>query len=291
MKMSYLHPSENTYYWEQADAMVDWAETNGLSVHGHTLIWHSDYQVPAWMKAYDGDWQTMLNTHVTEIVSHFKGDVVSWDVVNEAFEDSGYRNSIFYQKLGAAYIENAFVAARAADAEVDLYYNDYSLVDNGAKFGHVIDMAEDFLDRGIPISGIGFQMHIQVDWPRMDDIRATFKAVVDLGLKVKISELDIPVNNPYASSPFPQFTTFTTEAAELQKQRYKAVVQAYLDEVPEAQRGGITVWGLIDQESWLLNFDNRQGTDDWPLLFSGPDQGPYQAKPAFYGIEEALSEL
>ncbi len=290
MKMSYLHPAENTYSWSQADTMIAWADSNGIEVHGHTLIWHSDYQVPDWMKSYTGDWQAMLDKHVSDIVAHFGADVVSWDVVNEAFEGSGYRNSIFYQQLGAAYIENAFVAARAADADVDLYYNDYSLVDNGAKFGHVLDMAEDFQGRGVPLSGIGFQMHIQRDSPSISNIRAAFKAVADLGLKVKITELDIPLNNPYVSDDsFPQYSVFSAEAAEVQKQRYKAVVQAYLDEVPAAQRGGITVWGLVDSESWLLSFfDVRNGVDDWPLLFSGPSGGPYTAKPALEGFEEAL---
>lgn len=290
MKMSYLHPEENTYFWTHADSLVNWATSNGLSVHGHTLIWHSDYQVPDWMVNYTGDWETMLNAHVTQIVSHFADSaVVSWDVVNEAFEASGYRDSIFYQKLGADYIENAFVAARAADPDADLFYNDYSLVDNGTKLDHVMDMVEDFQTRSIPIDGIGFQMHVQIDYPTIDTIKAAFQKVVDSGLKVKISELDIPVNNPYSAQPFPQYTSFTAAAAELQKQRYKAIVQAYLEVVPESQRGGITIWGLWDGDSWLLDLESRAGVDDWPLLFTGPENGPYEPKPAFDGMVEALS--
>ncbi len=300
MKMSYLHPSENTYYWTRADNMVNWAKSNGFSVHGHTLIWHSDYQVPNWMKNYSGDsaaWTSMLNKHVTDIVTHFKGDMVSWDVVNEAFLDGGgYRNSIFYQKLGADYLENAFVAARAADADVDLYYNDYNLVSNVAKLDDVVDMADDFIDRGIPIDGIGFQMHIQIDYPDTDTIKAAFKKVVDLGLKVKITELDIPLNNPWSeSADYPEYTSFTAAAAERQKQRYKSVVTAYLETVPADQRGGLTIWGLVDQDSWLHDLSSRKvdgnKIDDWPLLFSGPDNGPYQAKPAVDGIEEALNGM
>jgi endo-1,4-beta-xylanase len=131
MKMSYLHPTEILYTYDDADAMITWADTNGLSVHGHALIWHSDYQVPDWMKTYGGDFETMLNTHVTDIATYFADKVVSWDVVNEGIDESQgdcYRRSLFYNEVGGpSYIANAFAAARAADPDVDLYYNDYDI--------------------------------------------------------------------------------------------------------------------------------------------------------------------
>ncbi len=296
MKMSYLHPSESTFSYGNADTLVNWAETNGLTVHGHTFIWHSDYQVPSWMKSYSGDFETMLDNHVTQIATHFAGKLESWDVVNEAIDESQpncYRNSLFYQKLGADYIANAFRAADAADPDVDLYYNDYSTENGSAsstKFNCLLQLVDDLIADGVPIDGVGFQMHIQIDWPSANDIGAAFRAIVDRGLKVKITELDIPVNNPYASSAFPQYSTYSDEAAQLQKQRYKDIVSTYLDAVPAHLRGGVTVWGLWDGDSWLLTLGDRAGTDDWPLLFSGPANGPYEAKPAFYGVEEALSQ-
>lgn len=288
MKMSYLHPQENTYTFDDADALYNWAAANGVSLHGHTLIWHSDYQVPDWMKNYSGDWAAILNAHVQTIVAHFAGKVDSWDVVNEAFESSGYRNSIFYQNAGAAYLENAFVTARAADPDALLYYNDYSLASDPVKLGHVLDMVDDFQTRGIPIDGIGFQMHVQLDSPDIAAITNAFQQVVDRGIKVKISELDVPLNNPYTGG-FPQYTRFTAAAAERQKQRYHDIVEAYLNTVPAAQRGGITVWGLWDSDSWLLSFPGRQGVDDWPLLFTGPGpEGPFSPKSALQGFGDAL---
>jgi len=293
MKMSYLHPSENSYTFTNADALVDWAEANGVGVHGHTLIWHSDYQVPDWMKNYSGDFQAMLDEHVSTVADHFAGRVTSWDVVNEAIDENQshcWRDSVFYQQLGADFMANAFRAADAADPNADLYYNDYDTEGgNSAKLQCLLQLVDDLQAQNVPIDGVGFQMHVQIDWPSASSIAAAFQAIVDRGLKVKITEIDVPLNNPYASTPFPQYTSFTDEAAQVQKERYKSIVQTYLDVVPAHLRGGITVWGIWDGESWLLDFDERQGSDDWPLLFTGPADGPYERKPAYYGVSEALT--
>ncbi|MFO1369723.1 MAG: endo-1,4-beta-xylanase [Marinagarivorans sp.] len=88
MKMRHLHPEENGFTFDQADELVGYAEKNNMLMHGHTLIWHWDSEIPDFMKTYSGDWKTMLDKHVYEIVSHFKGRVKSWDVVNEAVEET-----------------------------------------------------------------------------------------------------------------------------------------------------------------------------------------------------------
>lgn len=293
MKMSYLHPSENSYTFTNADALVDWAAANGVGVHGHTLIWHSDYQVPNWMKNYSGDFGAMLNEHVSTVADHFAGRVASWDVVNEAIDENQshcWRNSVFYQQLGADFVADAFRAADAADPNADLYYNDYDTEGGNAnKLQCLLQLVDDLQAQDVPIDGVGFQMHVQIDWPSTSNIASAFQAIVDRGLKVKITEIDVPLNNPYASTPFPQYTSFTDEAAQRQKERYKSIVQTYLDVVPAHLRGGITVWGIWDGESWLLDFEERQGSDDWPLLFTGPADGPYERKPAYYGVSEALT--
>lgn len=295
MKMSYLHPTRETYNFTEADRLLNYASDNGISLHAHTLVWHSDYQVPGWMKSFEGDeaeWLELLDEHVTNIAGHYAGRVPSWDVVNEAFTDGGdYRedDSLFYRKMGKAYIEEAFKSARRADPEADLYYNDFNLSNDGPKIAAVIDMVDDFIEREIPIDGIGFQMHIFMEWPSIADIKKSFQAVVDRGLKVKITELDIPINNPYDGVyeyPDNYHASLTAELAAAQKKRYCEVVAAYLDVVPAELRGGLTVWGIRDSDSWLISnlFDGQHA--DWPLLFDNN----FNPKPAFDGVADALTE-
>jgi endo-1,4-beta-xylanase len=287
MKMSYLHPSENSFTFDQADAFVSFAAANGLAVHAHTLVWHSDYQVPSFMKNYSGDFKAMLKKHVQTIASHYAGKVDSWDVVNEALADNGesgavngFRNSVFYQKMGVNFIDQAFINARAADPNADLFYNDYSIENGDAKTNNMLSLVDGLKARNVPISGVGFQMHVLSDWPNTSTIEAAMKAVADRGLKVKISELDVRVNNPYNSSAT-VYTSLTAEAANKQKERYRQIVAAYLRAVPPAQRAGITVWGVWDANSWL----NTPQNPDWPLLFDDN----FKAKPALQGFADGLA--
>jgi endo-1,4-beta-xylanase len=291
MKMSYLHPGQDTFTFAQADDFLKFATDNGKTLHGHALIWHADYQIPAFMKSYQGDkaaWLGMLKTHVQTIAAHFTGKVVSWDVVNEALNDGGgYRNSLFYQKTGADYIEQAFINARSADPVADLYYNDYNIESDPAKLQTMTEMLDGFIARSVPINGVGFQMHIFMDYPSISTISAAFKRAVDRNLKVKITELDIPINNPYSSAyqSGDIKTQLTTALSLAQKKRYCEVVKAYMDTVPAHLRGGVTVWGVSDPSSWLISalFENRHS--DWPLLFDAA----YAGKPALRGVADGLT--
>ncbi|GGA82800.1 hypothetical protein GCM10011369_25990 [Neiella marina] len=286
MKPSYLQPSEGNFFFDDADALIAYAENNGLSVHGHALIWH--FQIADWMANYSGDasaWQQMLETHVTEVASHFEGQLASWDVVNEAFLDDGsYRNvdvgndagSVWYQNIGPQYIEYAFNAARAADAHVDLYYNDYNISWNDTKLNAILTMAEDFIDRGIPISGIGFQMHVDKSGPGKAKIKEQFQKVVDLGLKVKITEVDLRMNADGSA------TSLTNQLLLQQKARYQEIVEAYIETVPPSLRGGISVWGIADPDTWIVPL---YGNPDWPLMFD--DQ--FEPKPALQGFADGLA--
>lgn len=298
MKMSYLQPTQGNFTFTNADAFVDYAKSKNINIHGHALVWHSDYQVPNFMKNWSGsaaDFLTAVETHVTTIVDHYeaKGNLVSWDVVNEALNDSSPSNfrtdSAFYTKSGnsAVYIEKAFQAARAADANVTLYYNDYNIDQNNAKTTKLIEMLTDFQARNIPIDGVGFQMHVFMDYPSIANISAAMKKVVDKGLKVKITELDVAVNNPYSGGwPGNKITSFTNTVAQAQKKRYCEIVKAYLDTVPANLRGGITVWGTTDANTWLTTAVSAYNGEAiaWPLLFDNN----YNDKPALRGFADAL---
>lgn len=295
MKPSYLHPGVNSYFFDDADALVDYAVSQGKEVHGHVLIWHQ--QLPGWMQTFSGnatEWTNMMESHIDTIVRHFAtrnpGVVVSWDVVNEAFDDvdadmnglNDLRNTIWLQNIGPGYIADAFRVARAADFSADLYYNDYNLAGVPEKLAAVLDMVDQFANdpNPVPIDGIGFQMHVSLDWPAIADVQAAFAAAAATGLKIKISELDVTVNTDGAGNPGP-LTALTDAVAAEQQQRYQDIVSAYLAAVPAAQRGGISVWGISDADSWR----RANNAFEWPLLFD--DQ--FQPKLALQGFADGLT--
>lgn len=293
MKPRHLHPAESTFFFDHADALVDYAASHDKTVHGHTLIWHN--RLPDWMNNFAGDaadWTTMMTDHITEIASHFAaGDiVVSWDVVNEAFTESDndgdglsdLRNTIWLDNIGAGYLAAAFRAAHAADPNADLYYNDFNISGLPAKLSAVLDLVDQFQNdpSPVPIHGIGFQMHVSLTWPDIDQIRDSFALAVATGLKIKITELDIAVNTDRSRNPM-SLTEFTDAVAIQQQERYEAIVAAYMDEVPEAQRGGISVWGIVDPDSWL----RRHNALEWSLLFDDD----LESKPALQGFADGLT--
>ena len=293
MKPRHLHPAESTFFFDDADALVDYAASQDKTVHGHTLIWHN--RLPNWMNDFTGNevaWAAMMTDHITVIASHFAaGDiVVSWDVVNEAFTDTDndrdglndLRNTIWHDNIGAGYLAAAYRAANAADPNADLYYNDYNISGVRAKLNAVLDLVDQFQNdpNPVPIHGIGFQMHISLTWPDIDQIRESFALAVDTGLKIKISELDIAVNTDRSRKPL-SLPEFTDAVAVQQQERFEAIVGAYMDEVPEAQRGGITVWGIADLDNWL----RRYNALEWPLLCDDD----LEPKPALQGFADGLT--
>lgn len=276
LKMGKIHPELNRYDWTEGDYLVNYAQQNKKRLHGHTLIWHSS--LPGWVNNFSGDsitWEVMFKNHIETVVKHYKGKIIAWDVVNEAFEDDGRkRQTVWLQHLGADYVARAFQYAHAADPDVLLFYNDFNLENSVRKRNAVKQMAVDFLSRGIPIHGIGSQSHISVN-TKDTAIVNSINELAQTGLKVHISELDISANS--ANDPN---AVFTAELAEKQKQKYKLLVQAY-NSIPKKQQHGITTWNVGDADSWIRSFFKRK---DWPLPFDDD----YKKKPAYYGILEGL---
>ena len=269
MKFGALHPSESVYRWNDADYIVNFAAENNIRLHGHTLIWSKGN--PKWVTSYQGsreDWENLLKTHVQTVVSHFKGKVASWDVVNEAFDDKGnYKSCIWLQKLGPGYIESAFRYAYECDPDALLFYNDYGQEFGGRKLQAIINLVTDFKRRGVPISGLGLQMHTVL---RMDAKKITraLQAVAATGLKVHISELEVSVR--YQK---PESFQLDMDLATKQASKYQEIFKAY-NTIPKSQQFGVTTWNVADADSFR---NSKIKNHDFPLLFDHN----YQPKPAF----------
>ncbi|NGO70805.1 endo-1,4-beta-xylanase [Streptomyces sp. SB3404] len=258
MKWETIEPSRGQFDYGPGDRIVDHARGQGMDVRGHTLVWHS--QLPGWVNGLGGnDLRSAMNHHITQIMQNYTGRVSHWDVVNEAFQDGGSgarRDSVFQQRLGDGYIEEAFRTARAADPDATLCYNDYNTDGVNAKSDAVYRMVADFKQRGVPIDRVGFQSHFNSQSPVPSDYRANLQRFADLGVEVQITELDIE------------------GSGDAQANNYRTVVDTCL--AVDACTG-ITVWGVTDKYSW-----RSQGT---PLLFDDN----YQKKPAYHATLAALN--
>jgi endo-1,4-beta-xylanase len=277
MKFGKLHPADGVFRWGDADELVDFAYNNNLRIHGHTLIWSANN--PKWINDYQGtrqDWKQLLKTHIQTIVKHFKGKVLSWDVVNEAFNDNGtYKNSVWLKNIGPEYIALAFQYAHEADPAALLFYNDYGHEYGGRKVESILKMVNEFKRNKVPIHGLGLQMHIVV---RMSNgaVAKSIQVASNTGLLVHISELEISVRYK-----MPKSFLLSDSLAQEQADKYKAIFLAFR-KIPKRQQFGITTWNVGDKDA----FRNSAGKNyDHPMMFDVN----YEPKQAFKSVINAMS--
>jgi endo-1,4-beta-xylanase len=280
MKWESIEPSPNKFTFEDGDSLVQFAEQNHMRVRGHTLVWHS--QLAPWVTSLSGDalHAAMLN-HIAGVAGHYKGRVAAWDVLNEAIADGAsgeLRADSPFTRLGPTFIDDAFRAAHEADPNAVLFYNDYEIErPDSKKTEGAYKLVKRLKDAGVPIGGVGFQMHVDPrHWPSAEEIRRTFERFAALGVIVEITEMDVPVGAIPGTKD---------EKRAKQKAIAKDIVAACMS-VPQCT--GITLWGLTDAHSWLNDphwGQLRGPLPHDPLAFDEDDH----RKPMFYGILEALS--
>lgn len=266
LKWDATEPGRGQFDFARADEYVDWSLANGQEVRGHTLVWHN--QLPGWVQNVPaGELLGVMRHHITTEVDHFEGRLVHWDVVNEAFEEDGSRRqSVFQQKLGDGYIAEAFKAARAADPDVDLYYNDYNIDGIGPKSDAVYEMVREFKEQGVPIDGVGMQAHLILGQVP-DSMQENIQRFADLGVDVAITELDIRMDLPRNASKDARQADDYTEVTEACLAVDRCV--------------GITIWDFSDAHSWIPSVFPGQGA----ALIYDED---YRKKPSYWAVYEAL---
>jgi GH35 family endo-1,4-beta-xylanase len=270
MKWGSIERQPGSPDYSPADSIVAFAEARGMRVKGHALVWHQ--QVPDWVtRLSTPELRIAFEDHIRSVAGRFRGRVVAWDVVNEAVAEdgSGLRDSLFLQKLGPGYLADAFRLAHEADPQALLFYNDYGAEGLGRKSDRVYELVRSLLAGGVPIHGVGLQMHVEAGTaPSAGEVAQNMRRLADLGLLVNISEMDVQIRR----LPGDRASRF-----EAQRRVYHDLVGACVGE-PRCQ--SVTFWGFTDAHSWI---DSFFGADD-PLPF---DES-YQAKPAFFGIQDAF---
>ncbi len=280
MKFGPIHPQPGSYNYAGADALVAFAEAHQMKVRGHNLVWHEE--VPRWITSPAVPWtpatlNKVLHDHIANVVSHYKGKVYAWDVVNEPFNGDGtMRSTVWYNQPGIGFagqgtktIEQALEWAHAADPAAKLFVNEYGAEVMNKKSDAVYAMAKDFVKRGVPLAGIGLQLHVAPDFDQPDNLeslRRNIQRLGALGLEVQFTEVDVRLTNQSAWS------------LSVQAQTYKDLLAVCLHQ-PACTL--FQTWGFTDKHSWIPAFYHGYG---WALPF---DRN-YKKKPAYYAMLKTL---
>ncbi len=282
LKWEVLRPDPRSFDFSQADQLVDFALRHNMRIRGHALVWHR--QNPRWLETghfTPAQLSQLLETHIKTVVSRYRGRIFAWDVLNEALDERGNLRSTIWRDQpgigfalqGSAYIAQCFRWAHDADPDALLFYNEAEAEEVNAKSDALYAMVQDLLRQGVPIHGIGLQMHIGDTPPDFASISANIRRFTALGLQIQITELDVslPVDTDGAAHP-----------EELRKQ---ADIYRQIGRVCRSYSGckAIQTWGFTDKYSWIGSHSRH--TRGAALLF---DRN-YHSKPAYDALREELA--
>jgi len=260
VKWGSVNPEPNTWRWKSFDDEVAVAHANDIVVHGHPLIWYT--QLPQWVQELEiGQREGVMLDYIAHVVGRYGPHVALWDVVNEAFEDDGsFRNSVWFEAMGEGYIAKAFNQAAANTPFSRLIYNDYDVAWEGPKADAMYRLAQNLLEQGVPLHGVGFQFHIETTFDRFDSVERNLQRFADLGLEIYITELDVSETGANQN--------------DMQADVYRRVLDICLR---QPQCKALQSWGFTDRYSWRR--------DRNPLLL---DQN-YNAKPSYFALQQRLT--
>ncbi|WP_081497632.1 endo-1,4-beta-xylanase [Caulobacter sp. AP07] len=278
MKMEYVVQPDGTFRFDAPDRIAAFARAHGMALLGHTLVWYA--QAPdAFARLDEGriSFVDAYRNYILAVAGRYQGQVVGWDVVNEAVAEDGdgWRDSLWSQRLGAfEHIALAYRTAGEADPHAALLLNDYNLEYYPKKRATFLKLAERLLASGAPLTGLGTQMHVAADIAP-GEITRMIRELASLGLPVHVSELDVSLTR--SENKF-------LSRAELQRRQaavYAEAAEAFMD-LPSSQRFAFTLWGLRDRDSWL----KKENAADAPAPFDDagrPKAGAAALVEAFRG--------
>lgn len=275
MKYGSLTREPGVYNFDRADSLLAFAKENNIAMHGHCLVWHN--QTPDFI--FENTTAEMLletlRMHTRIVREHF-GDLETFDALNEAIEDKSdeyFRDTKWLRTIGNDYIGKIFRVIKEEMPNTELFYNDYNDC-VPEKREKIVRMLKELIADGVPVDGMGLQFHVNVYEPSVDEVKRSIEEYAALGLKLRISELDISVYHPGKEEPQ---IAMTPEMTKLQAQKYGEYFKVFREYAKHIE--AVTFWGVADSDSWL-NYFPVPGRRNYPLLFD--DFG--QPKEAFYSV-------
>ena len=323
--------------FDKADEMVKWAQDNGLKVRGHVLFWEQSMGNEFFCKGYTApekqegetddefesrfadvrvDAETLkarMESYANQVISHFEekfpGEVIAWDVVNEAINaDSSaakdettklYLNNDgnFYKILGGEYIKYAFeyaqAAKKAANADINLFYNDFNCFQS-PKTDRIVDLIK-YLnsdENNKLLDCMGMEGYVLTYWPSASEVKSAMEKFADLGVKVGINELCIRLSPSISSDG--KTVTDADIAAHVQKCADMFKVYCDFNKAHPDTLTNVSIWALFDRPDLMSEAEKEVADRHYDYGVYGTHSGlfdeNYKAKDAFNRVIEVLKE-
>ncbi|HUV68372.1 MAG TPA: endo-1,4-beta-xylanase [Terracidiphilus sp.] len=288
MKFGPIQPKPDSYFFDDADALVAFAERHKMKVRGHNFVWHE--QLPAWFAgtATKENARKILTDHIMTVASRYKGKIQSWDVVNEAINVSdgrsdSLRKSPWLELMGPEYLAVAYRTARQADPKAKLTYNEYGIEneseDDARKRAATLELLKRLKAAGVPLDALGIQSHISAGKGQTfgKGLRELIDGAQSLGLEVYLTELDVNddavENNDIAACD------------QIVAGMYRDYLSVALEN--KAVKAVLT-WGMTDAHTWLNGIKSHKEKQPNRPQRPLPFDAEYKPAPAFFALRDAL---
>lgn len=270
LKWAVLRPEDNVFDFSSGDSVVAFAVSNKISVRGHNLVWH--FMNPDWLDRVNWTKKEITNLlcqHIKKVVKRYKGTILEWDVVNEPLNENGkLRKSVWLNRIGPDYIEKSFRWAHEADPKAILFINEYGTEMPGKKADGLYDLLKQLLKKKVPIHGVGFQCHFDLEKiPDREKMAQNILRFAKLGLKIEFTEVDIRFKGDK-----------TEKLLQAQAKAYEDLMNVALI---TPNFSSFVLWGFTDKYSWVPYFFQDYGN---ALIFDEE----FSKKPAYYALKKAL---
>lgn len=274
-----LRPSKDTYNFKQMDEIMAYARNNNMPVEAHHYVWGEEKWLPDWLKEGSYSRQELLDLmrdHIMTVGNQYQGQVAQWSVVNEAFTRDQHLFNLrdwWADNIGdQSYIDQAFIWARQADPNSKLILNDFNNEGINDTSNAMYEYIKGAKARGVPIDGIGMQMHLDGGHPpTKDEVISNMKRFADLGVGVYVTEFDVNMNDVKADAK---------DKNRIQENIYYEMMRACIE---SRVCHHFAYLGITDSETWYNHIGLK---DPRPLMFDEK----YRPKPAFYGTRTALEQ-
>ena len=272
-----LRPSETTYNFRQMDQLMDYAKRYDMPVQAHHYLWGDEKWLPGWLK--EGNYsreelRRLMREHILTVGQHYQGRIREWTVVNESFTRAEHLYGLhdwWADHAGADYLDDAFRWARQADPHSKLILNDFHNESINTTSNAMYDYIKGAKARGVPINGIGMQMHIDgTHPPTKDEVVTNMKRFGELGVAVYVTEFDVNMYDLPGDNG-----TKDEVAANIYYEMLRACIESRVCH-------SFAYLGITDKETWY----KYMGIDARPLMFDER----YRPKPAFYAVRRALQQ-
>ncbi len=273
LKWTAVQPAPGDWQFAAAETDLAFADANGMAFRGHNLIYNQDPRNPAWVTSISDPTQLRqaVQTEIQTVVGHFAGRIKRWDVVNEPIATFGVgpQDSVFQRELGPGWVDWCFQLAHDADPSAELWLNEYGTDWYPGKFDALVSFVKGMQKRGVPIYGVGLEMHrLNDDAVDVPTFVSQMKKLARMGLKISLTEVDVPI------------PPNDDAALQLQADVYGGIVGGCL-QVPQCL--DVTTWGLDDGHTWLDSL-YVWPTPTRPLLFDAN----FTPKPAYDSVRLCL---